>query len=213
MIIELPRNALNETQHQHPCRFGDNRLNMAQKGLLSVQNHPKVLNLLDMFKFMTPKSIVKPNGFLISIKINRLAICSVQAKLSSRAPLLQAVQITLKPVAIVNTFNGHKVFEIIGIAQGGNMLKIQNISSTLLMKNKGQGSCPVALRNGSKLRPTRNHQARLAECGQSNKTKTHQAETQQAMVHSVDGLRKVRIYSIYLVSIFNFVNDKIRKLC
>jgi hypothetical protein len=38
-----------------------------------------------------------------------------------RAPLLQAFQITLKPVAIVNTFNDHKKFEIIGIAQGGNM--------------------------------------------------------------------------------------------
>jgi hypothetical protein len=33
-----------------------------------------------------------------------------------RAPLL-------KPVAMVNPFNGHKKFEIIGIAQGENMLK------------------------------------------------------------------------------------------
>jgi hypothetical protein len=52
MIIELPRNTLNETLH--PCRFGGNRLNMAQKGHSSVQNDPKILNLLDMFKFMTP---------------------------------------------------------------------------------------------------------------------------------------------------------------
>jgi hypothetical protein len=109
MFIELPRNALYETQH--PCRFEDNRLNMAQKGHSSVQNDCNVLNLLDMFKFMTPNAVVKPNGFLISIKRNRLAFCSVQAELPSRAPLLQAVQITQNPVAIVNTFNG------------GNMLK------------------------------------------------------------------------------------------
>jgi hypothetical protein len=53
MIIELPRNALNETQHL--CWFGDNRLNMAQKGYSSVQNDHKVLNILDTFKFMTSK--------------------------------------------------------------------------------------------------------------------------------------------------------------
>jgi hypothetical protein len=78
IIIELPRNAANETQNL--CRLGDNRLNMAQKGHSSVPNDPKVLNFLDMFKFNT---VVKPNGFLLSIKINRLAFCSVQAELSS----------------------------------------------------------------------------------------------------------------------------------
>jgi hypothetical protein len=41
---------------------------------------------------------------------------------------------------------------------------------------------------------------------------SHEVETQQAMVHSVEGLWKVRIHSINLVSIFNFVNDKNRKL-
>jgi hypothetical protein len=96
---------------------------MAQKGHSSVHNDPRVLNFLDMFKFMTLNAIVKPNGFLISIKKNRLAFCSVQAELFSRAPLLQAVQVTLKPEAIINTFNGHKKFEIIGIVQSGNMLK------------------------------------------------------------------------------------------
>jgi hypothetical protein len=40
----------------------------------------------------------------------------------------------------------------------------------------------------------------------------HRLEKQQAMAHSVESLRKVRIHSINLVSIFNFVNDKIRKL-
>jgi hypothetical protein len=49
MIIKLPRNGLNQTQHS--CRFGNNRLNMAQKGHCSVQKVPKFLN---MFKFMTP---------------------------------------------------------------------------------------------------------------------------------------------------------------
>jgi hypothetical protein len=118
MIIELPRNALNETQHS--CRT----LNIAQKGHSTIQNDPKVLNfLLDTFKFMTHNAVVKPNGFVFSIKSNRFAFCSVQAELSSTALLLQAVEITLKPVAIVNTFNGPKKFEIIGIAQGGNMLK------------------------------------------------------------------------------------------
>jgi hypothetical protein len=44
-----------------------------------------------------------------------------QAELSSRATRMQVVQITLKPVAIVNTFNGYKKFEIIGIIQGGSI--------------------------------------------------------------------------------------------
>jgi hypothetical protein len=52
MIIELPRYALYETQQ--PCRFGNNCLNMAQKGHPSVKNVLKVLNFLDLFKFMTP---------------------------------------------------------------------------------------------------------------------------------------------------------------
>jgi hypothetical protein len=110
-------NALNETQDS--CRT----LNMAQKGHSTIQNDPNVLNFLDTFKFMTHNAVVKPNGFVFSIKSNRFAFCSVQAELSSTALLLQAVEITLKPVAIVNTFNGPKKFEIIGIAQGGNMLK------------------------------------------------------------------------------------------
>jgi hypothetical protein len=105
---------------------------MAQKRQSSVQNDPKVLNFFDMFKFMTPDVVVKPNGFLISIERNRRAFCSVQAELSSRAPLLQAIQIILKPVAIVNNLNGHKKLEIIGIVQGSS-----RGSSTLLMKNKG----------------------------------------------------------------------------
>jgi hypothetical protein len=58
---------------------GDNRLNMAQTGHSSVQNDPKVLNFFDMFKLMTPSAVIKPNRFLISIKINRLAFCSVHA--------------------------------------------------------------------------------------------------------------------------------------
>jgi hypothetical protein len=89
MIIELPRNALIETQH--PCQFGDNRLNMAQKGHPSIHNDPKILNFLYMFKFMTPNAVFKPNGFLISIRRNRLTFCSVQAEVSSRALLLQVV--------------------------------------------------------------------------------------------------------------------------
>jgi hypothetical protein len=40
----------------------------------------------------------------------------------------------------------------------------------------------------------------------------HQVETQQAMVHAAKALWKFRIHSINLVSIFNFVNDKITKL-
>jgi hypothetical protein len=66
---------------------------------------------------MTPNAVVNPNGFLVSIKSNRPAFCSFQAELSSRPSLLQAVQIILKPVAIVNTFNGHTKFEIFGTAK------------------------------------------------------------------------------------------------
>jgi hypothetical protein len=102
MIIELPRNAHNETQRS--CRT----FNMAQKGHSSVQNDPQCGRQTQWVYF--------------SIKSNQFAFCSVQAELSSRAPLLQAVHITLKPVVIVKTFNGYKIFEIIGIAQGGNML-------------------------------------------------------------------------------------------
>jgi hypothetical protein len=102
MIIVLPKNALNETQHA--CRFGDNRLNMAQKGHFSVQYDPKVLNFFDIYKIMTPSVAIKLNGFLIFIKINRLAFCSVQAELSSKAPLLQAGPDHSETCGICNTF-------------------------------------------------------------------------------------------------------------
>jgi hypothetical protein len=114
---------------------------MAQKG----HSGPKVLNFLDNIKFMTPNAIVKPNLFLISSKRNRFAFCSVQTELSSKAPLLQAVQITLKPVAIVNTFNVYKKFEIIGIVQGGNMLK--NSKYVVFIINEEHRSKMAALRH------------------------------------------------------------------
>jgi hypothetical protein len=87
-----------------------------KKDILVSRMIPRSL-ILDTFKFMTLNAVIKSNGIVFSIKSNRFAFCSVQAEFSSRAPLLQAVQITLKPAAIVNTFNGHKKFEIIGIAQ------------------------------------------------------------------------------------------------
>jgi hypothetical protein len=96
---------------------------------------------------MTLNAVVEPNEFLISIESNRLAFCSVQgqAQLSSRAPLLQALQITLKPVAIVNTFNVHKKFEIIGIAQGENKLK--NSKHFVYIINEEQKRKMAALRH------------------------------------------------------------------
>jgi hypothetical protein len=135
------------------------------------------LNILAVWgNLLSSFAVVKPNGFLISIKRNRLAFLSVQAELFSRAPLMQAVQINMKPVAIVNTFNGHKKLEIIDIAQGGNMLKNSKHFVFIINeeRTKAQDGCLEALQNGSKSHSTRNHQACRAECGQSNNTKTRQ---------------------------------------
>jgi predicted ester cyclase len=62
-------------------------------------------------------------GFLFLLKEIDLHFATFKPNSLPEHHSWQAIQITLKPVANVTTFNGHKKFEIIGLAQGGNMLK------------------------------------------------------------------------------------------
>jgi hypothetical protein len=101
-------------------------------------------------------------------------------------------------MAIVNTFNGHKKFEIIGIAQGGNMLK--NLKHFVCIINEEQKPKMAALRH-SGMAANHVRQEIIKPDGLSAVSqigpkpgKHHppetprQVETQQAMVHLVEGL-------------------------
>jgi hypothetical protein len=76
-------------------------------------------------------------------------------------------------VAIVKTFNGHKKFEIIGLVQGGNILK--NSKHCFYIIHEEQRPKIAGLRHsGIAVKQVRQEIIKpdALECGQSKKTKT-----------------------------------------
>jgi hypothetical protein len=89
--------------------------------------------------------------------------------------LLEHHSFTLKSVAIVNTFNGRKKFEISGIAQGGNMLK--NSKHFVNIINEEQKPKIATPRHAGMAVNHVRQEIIKPECGQSYNIKTRQASS------------------------------------
>jgi hypothetical protein len=114
-------------------------------------------------------------------------------------------------VAIVKTFNGHKKIEIIGIAQGGNMLK--NSKHFVYIIHEDQRIAVNQVRQEI-------IKLDALECDQSNKTKVGIIPEKLLIKskHNRPWSTRLKAFenSVYTpstwVAIFNFVNAKIRKV-
>jgi hypothetical protein len=69
---------------------------MSQKRHLSIQEDPKVFNLIDTFKFVATNPVNVFDGTLTAAKGDAFALTDTEVKLVVLTPFLQTIQIGLK---------------------------------------------------------------------------------------------------------------------